>query len=88
MKETQQDTVKPFPRGLEPQDRLFLEMAVVDRDLEEAGRLIEEYGLEVREGTSPVGLCREWLKSLRDAERHNCQNVIDLRSQGKSMGGM
>ena len=36
MKDKEQNIVKPFPARLEPQDRLFLQMAVADGDAEEA----------------------------------------------------
>ena len=34
MKEQKQGIVKPLPTSLKPQDRLFLEMAVADDDME------------------------------------------------------
>lgn len=88
MKETKQDILKSFPARLEPQDRLFLEMAVTDEDTEEAHRLVGKYGLEIVDSSTPLDLCQEWVKKLKKAEKHHCQNVIDLHSQGKSIGGM
>ena len=88
MKEKEQNIVKPFPARLELQDRLFLQMAVADGDAEEASRLVEGYGIEILNGFTPLGLCQEWLRNLKKAEQHHCQNVIDLHSQGVSMGGM
>jgi hypothetical protein len=84
----EQDIFPNFPARLDKQDRLFLEMSVVDNDTDEAKRLVEKYGIEVPEGTGIVRLCGEWLKGLRESEKHHCQNVIDLNSQGKSIGGM
>lgn len=88
MIEKQQDIFPNLPASLDKQDRLFLEMSVVDNDMEEARRLVEKYGIKIPEGIGPVGLCREWLKGIREAERHHCQNILDLHSQGKSIGGM
>lgn len=87
MKDKEQNIVKTFPARLEPQDRLFLQMAVADGDVEEASRLVEEYGIEILNGFTPLSLCKEWLKDLKKSEQHLCQNLIDLHSQGKSMGG-
>ena len=88
MKDKEQNIVKPFPARLEPQDRLFLQMAVADGDAEEANRLVEEYGIEILNGFTPLSLCQEWLRDLKKAEQHHCQNVVDLHSQGVSMGRM
>lgn len=88
MKEQEQSIVRQFPLGLKPQDRLFLKMAVADDDTEEASRLVEEYGVEIPDGSTPLGLCQNWLRSLKKAEKHHCQNVIDLHSQGISIAGM
>jgi len=88
MKEEEQNIVRQFPVGLEPQDRLFLEMTVADDDTEEASRLAEKYGLEISCGFTPIGLCQDWLAGIKKAEKHHCQNVIDLQSQGKSIAGM
>jgi hypothetical protein len=88
MKEQGQDITRPFPIELKPQDRLFLEMAVVDGDREEASRLVEDYCMKTPDGFTPLGLCQDWLAGLKKAEKHHCQNVIDLNSQGKPIGGM
>ena len=88
MKEQEQSIIKLLPASLKPQDRLFLEMAVADDDTEEAGRLVGDYGIEIPEGFTPLGLCQSWLAGLRKAEMHHCQNIIDLHSQGKSIAGM
>lgn len=77
-----------FPVVLKPKDRLFLEMAVIDGDIEEADRLINDYGVEMSEELNPLVFCESWLKSLKSSEKHHCQNIIDLHSQGKSIGGM
>jgi hypothetical protein len=88
MKEQEQGIVKPFPTALKPHDRLFLEMAVADDDMEEASRLIKNYGVEMPDGSTPLSLCQDWLAGIKKAEKHHCQNVIDLHSQGKSIAGM
>ena len=88
MKEQEQGIVKSFTAVLEPQDRLFLEMAVADDDVEEAGRLVEGYCVKMPDGSTPLSLCQDWLASIRKAEKHHCQNVIDLQSQGIPIGGM
>ena len=89
MKEQEQDIARQFPVGLKPQDRLFLEMAVADNDIEEASRLIEGYDIEIPNGSTPLGLCRDWLAVIKKTEKdHHCQNIIDLQSQGKSLTGM
>lgn len=88
MKEAEQNIVKQFPAGLKPQDRLFLEIAVADDDVEEASRLVEGYGVEIPNGSTPLSLCQDWIAGIKKAEKHHCQNVIDLHSQGKSIGGM
>jgi len=88
MIEKEQDIFPNFPASLDKKDRLFLEMSVVDNDIEEARRLVEKYGIKIPEGVGPISLCGVWLKGLREAEKHHCQNVIDLHSQGKSIGGM
>lgn len=88
MKEQEQSVVKPFPASLKPQDRLLLEMAVADDDVEEASRLIGDYGIEITDDSAPLGLCQHWLAGLKKAEKHHCQNIIDLNSQGKSIAGM
>jgi len=77
-----------FPVKLDTEDRLFLEMAVVDDDVEEASRLVGAYGIEIPDGSNPLGLCRNWIAGIKKAEKRHCQNVIDLHSQGKSIGGM
>lgn len=88
MKEAKQDIIKPLPAKLEPQDRLFLEMAVTDEDTEEASRLVGKYNVEISNGSTPLGQCWTWLAAIKKAEKHHCQNIIDLHSQGKSIGGM
>jgi len=84
----EQEISRQFPVKLNAQDRLFLEMAVVDDDMEEASRLVGAYGIEISDGLNPLGLCRDWIAGIKKAEKHHCQNVIDLQSQGKSIGGM
>ena len=88
MKEQEQDDVIKFPFGLKPKDRLFLDMAVSDDDAEEASRLVKEYSVEIPDGLTPISFCKHWLSGLRKAEKNHCENVIDLQSQGKSIGGM
>lgn len=88
MKEAEQNIVKQFPAGLKPQDRLLLEMAVADDDIGEASRLIKDYGVGISNGSTPLGLCQDWFARIKKAEKHHCQNVIDLQSQGKSIAGM
>jgi hypothetical protein len=88
MKEQEQSIVKPFPASLKPQDRLLLEMAIADDDEEEASRLVRDYGIEIPNGLAPLGLCQDWLAGLKKTEKHHCQNIVDLHSQGKSIGGM
>jgi len=88
MKEQEQGIVIQFPLGLKPQDRYFLEMAVADGDIEEAIRLVGEYGVETPNGSTPLSLCRDWIAGIKKAEKHHCQNVIDLHSQSISIGGM
>lgn len=88
MKEQEQGIVIHFPMGLKPQDRLFLDMVVADDDAEEASRLVKEYSVEIPDGSTPLSLCKVWVAGLRKAEKHHCENVIDLNSQGKSIGGM
>ena len=88
MKEAEQNIVKQFPTGLKPQDRLFLEMAVADGDVEEASRLVKDYDVGISNGSTPISLCQDWFAEIKKAEKHHCQNVIDLQSQGKSIAGM
>ena len=88
MKEQKQGIVKPLPTSLKPQDRLFLEMAVADDDMEEASRLTKSYGVEMPDGSSPLSLCQDWLAGIEKAEKHHHQNIIDLHSQGKSIADM
>ena len=88
MKEQEQGIVKQFPLRLKPQDRLFLEMAVTDSDVEEASRLVEGYGVAIPNGLTPLSLCQDWIAGIKKAEKHHCQNVIDLQSQGIPIGGM
>jgi hypothetical protein len=88
MREQEQSIVRQFPLWLKPQDRLLLMMTVADDDIEEAGRLVGDYGIEIPEGFTPLGLCQDWLAGLRKAEKHHCQNIIDLHSQGRSIAGM
>lgn len=88
MKEQKQQTQFQFPFSLPEQDRLFLEMLVVDEDGVEAQAMLDKYGVEVSQGGSPLHVCQQWFRSIKDAEKHHCQNVIDLHSQGKSIAGM
>ena len=88
MREQEQNIVKLFPVNLKPEDRLLLEMAVADGDIEEASRLIKDYEIEISDGFTPLDLCQNWFAGIKRAEKHHCQNVLDLHSQGKSIGGM
>jgi len=84
MKEAERNTVKQSPAKLKPQDRLFLEMLVIiDGDGVEAQIILNKYGVVVPEGVSPLELCQQWFRSIKDAEKRGCQNILDLRSQGK-----
>ena len=87
MKE-QQQVQHQFPLGLTQEDRLFLQMLVIDGDTSEAKAMANGYGVVVPEGGSVLETCGQWLKSIQDAEKHHCQNILDLHSQGKSIGGM
>jgi hypothetical protein len=58
-----------LPLTLQPQDRLELEMLVLDQDLADAGELLSRHGIEGGEGTDPLAICTEWLKRLQKAEQ-------------------
>ena len=88
MKEQEKGIVNQLPTVLKPQDRLFLEMAIADDDMEETRRLTKNYGVDVLSGSSPLSLCQDWLARIKKAEKHHCQNIIDLQSQGISIAGM
>jgi len=77
-----------FPLGLSEQDRLILEMLVVDGDGAEAQEILGKYKVEVPEGENPLAICQRWRGLLINAEKYHCQNILDLHSQGKSIGGM
>jgi len=89
MKEQENQPGLPsLPASLRPEDRLVLEMLVVDEDDVEAQSMLSQYEVETPEGVSPLSTCQQWLRSLKNTERHHCQNILDLHSQGKSIGGM
>jgi len=89
MKEQEnQQGLPSLPTSLKPEDRLILEMLVIDEDGEEAQLMLSQYEVEIPEDASPLSTCQQWLRSVRDAEKHHCQNILDLHSQGKSIGGM
>jgi len=87
MKEQEQAQAH-FPFGLTPEDRLNLQMLVVDEDNAEAGTMLNKYGIPLAEGVSPLDTCKQWFRLIQGAEQHHCQNILDLHSQGKSIGGM
>jgi len=54
MKEQEQSIVRQFPLALKPQDRLFLEMLVVDEDSAEAQTFLIEHGITIAEKDDPL----------------------------------
>jgi hypothetical protein len=58
-----------LPLALDPEDRLELEMAVLDQDSADARELLSRHGIGGGEGSDPLALCTEWLKRLRETEQ-------------------
>lgn len=84
MKETEQDIVREFPVGLKPQDRLLLEMLVIDEDTEDALVFLTDHGIGVTEGENPLKVCKGWFSEIKRGERGKLE--IRFSDQGPTMG--
>ena len=69
--------------ALDPEDRLELEMAVLDQDSADARELLSRHGMEGGEGSDPLALCTEWLKRLREMEQQ--QHHIRYDKKGPTL---
>ena len=69
--------------ALDPEDRLELEMAVLDQDSADARELLSRHGMEGGEGSDPLALCTEWLKRLRETEQQ--QHHIRYDQKGPTL---
>ncbi|NIN69188.1 MAG: hypothetical protein GTO63_31805 [Anaerolineae bacterium] len=58
-----------LPVALKPQDRLELEMVVLDEDPLDARVFLQRLGIETGKGDDPLALCKRWLKRIRGGER-------------------
>ncbi len=58
-----------LPAALQPQDRLALEMLVLDEDPQDAREFLEKLGIEIGEGDSPLAICRKWLNRIKRGEQ-------------------
>jgi len=56
----QDNQLKPLklPGLLKPEDRLMLEILVVDEDSDEAQSMLGQYEVEIPEGVSPLSACQ------------------------------
>ena len=72
--ENRQGRFPQLPLTIRPEDRLELEMIVLDQDSVEAGELLTRQGIEVGDGADPLAVCAEWLKRLLQVE-HKKHNV-------------
>ena len=68
-----------LPLALHPEDRLELEIAVLDQDSADARELLSRHGMEGGEGSDPLALCTEWLKRLREMEQQQHQIRYDQK---------
>ncbi len=83
MKEQEQSIVRQFPLGLKPQDRLFLEMAVVDEDPAEAQAFLTEHGITITKQEDPLRICKGWFREIRKGERGKLE--IRFTDKGPTM---
>jgi len=69
---------------LKPEDRLMLQMLVLDEDLTGAQEFIAEYCLEIEEGDrNSLAICKDWLKRIVNGEKGKLQ--IRLTDNGPTM---
>lgn len=83
MKEEEQNIVKEFPARLEPQDRLLLEVLVIDEDTKDALVFLTDHGIDVTEGENPLAVCKGWFSRIKKAERGKLQ--IRFSDKGPTM---
>jgi len=57
-----------LPLTIRPEDRLELEMIVLDQDSVEAGEFLTGQGIEFGEAADPLAVCAEWLRRLLQVE--------------------
>jgi hypothetical protein len=62
-----------LPAPLKPQDRLELEMLVLDEDAADAQGFLARFGAEILERDEALAICRKWLKKIRAGERGKLQ---------------
>lgn len=58
-----------LPVALRPQDRLELEMVVLDKDPLDAREFLHRLGIEIGDADDPLALCKRWLKRIHGGER-------------------
>ena len=63
------DASDRLPVALQPEDRLELEMIVLDQDTSEAAEFLAGQGIDVGQTADPLQVCTEWLKRLQQAEQ-------------------
>ena len=83
MKEAEQNIVKRFPAGIKPQDRLSLEMLVVDGDPREAQTFLIDHGITIGEQDDPLRMCKRWFRQIRRGEQGKLE--IRLTDKGPTM---
>jgi hypothetical protein len=72
-----------LPKALKPEDRLVLEMLVVDEDLAEAQTFLIEHGIAIVGKDDPLGICKGWFREIRRGERGKLQ--IRFTDKGPTM---
>lgn len=83
MKEEERNVVRQFPAGLEPEDRLLLEMLVIDGDKEDAAVFLTGHGIGVTDGEDPLKVCKTWFGEIRKGERGKLE--IRFSDKGPTM---
>ncbi len=73
MKESEQNIVRQFPVGLGPQDRLLLEILVIDEDAEGTSVFLTDHGIGLTEGENSIRVCKSWFKEVRKGEQGKLQ---------------
>ncbi len=69
---TERDEQRDLPRlpaALKPQDRLVLEMLVLDEDPQDAREFLEKLGVEIGEEDDALAICRKWLNRITKGEQ-------------------
>lgn len=83
MKEEEKNIVRQFPAGLEPQDRLLLDMLVTDENMEDALVFLTDHGIDVTKDKDPLKACKKWLKEIKRGERGKLE--IRFSDKGPTM---